>query len=294
MTRIPALITIAILGVTGFTGALWADDASDLDSYERELSSWEEKLKKSIERSRELNDSVKEMLKHNQEALEDLIDEMCALDVEQRGDDAYDKAEDMVEEVQRRAEGRYREIVDDAEDLKEDVDYIVDQLDDLVDDIDDLTDSEQVGDDAEKLIGRANQAWDLSKKTFSELDKREDQITRAATGVLRGANDPLIAARMKHGIEMHKEMQSDFDCDEKEYSAGGGYADCISFEKCTVWEFKPSGYSDSSARSQLERYLPDIRDDFKDHSEVKENCEFDSNGLPKFKALMATYPRCTP
>ena len=99
---------------------------------------------------------------------------------------------------------------------------------------------------------------------------------------------------MRYGVEMHKEMQSDFDCDEKEFNTGNGYADCVSYEKCTIWEFKPSGYSSSAARSQLERYLPGVRSKLKDNSYVKDNCEYDSNGLPKFEILMATYPRCTP
>ena len=265
----------------------------DLEEAALQLKDWEDKLKKVNDRGTTLNSSVKELLKHNEEALEDLINEMCALDIEKRGDKAYNKAKDMVDAAQRKADSRYRNVIKEAENLKKDADYIVDQLDDLVVKIDGLADLEQASKQANDLFDRANNAWDLAIKTNSELDKREDQITRAALGILRGANDPLIAARIKHGVEMHKKMQKEYDCDKWEYPAGGGYADCIHFEKCTVWEFKPSRYPIGDAQEQLDRYLPDIRKDFKEHPVVKDKCDFDE-GLPVLKTEMATYPRCTP
>lgn len=271
---------------------LYADDKSDLNSFKDVVNELEDKVKEYDVRGNALVGKIKDLLKSDEEAMEDLIEEMCGYDIESLGDNAHKKAEEMTKSIARKAENRYKEIANNSDELRKKTSYVEDRAEGLIDDIGDLTDSEQVGNEAKNLQKRAGDIFVLAKKIVENGDKRHKQLDRAAKGVLLGANNPIIRARQIYGIEMHKEMQNDFDCDKKESEVGG--ADCVVFEKCTVYEFKPSGYSESDALSQLNRYLPNIRKKFKDNSIVKEKCPIESDGLPKFDVVMATYRRCTP
>ena len=107
-----------------------------------------------------------------------------------------------------------------------------------------------------------------------------------------GANNPLIRARMEFGKEMHRRLQSDRGCHEREVTLSSGRPDCIRFDPgdCKVIEFKPDTNSSGQAENQAARYLDDVRARFKDDDRAK-HCKHDSNG-PVFRAVGETYPAC--
>lgn len=272
---------------------LCADDKGDLSTRTREFHEFEEKLNKIEDSAAMLVSAIKDIRAFDEEQMKTLINEMCALDIAKRGDRSYAIAEDMIEKVQAKVKDRHDEVVKEAERLKTAASYYQDQFEDLLENIERLTRSDEVKDEAKKLYEKAGASWIIAKKIFEELNKQQDAISRLRDGTMLGANNPLIRARMIHGIDMHSKLQTEFRCDKTEHPAGGGYADCVVLKGCFVYEFKPSGYPPGDAQSQVDRYVPDIQKEFKDDPLVKE-CKQDGNGLPKFTATVVTYPRCTP
>jgi len=112
---------------------------------------------------------------------------------------------------------------------------------------------------------------------------------------MAGANNPTIRARMEYGKQMHKKMQDDFECDEKEVVLSSGRPDCIKFDQddCKVIEFKPDTLTESDAARQASDYLEDVRDKFKDDERAK-RCKQTSEGRPIFEAVGKLYTACRP
>jgi hypothetical protein len=129
-------------------------------------------------------------------------------------------------------------------------------------------------------------------RNFEKIKSDRSTLDRVKEGVMNGSNNPLIRARMEFGKEMHRKLQSDRDCHEKEISLSSGRPDCIRFDPgdCKVIEFKPSTLSTSDAKEQAERYLRDVRDRFKNDDRAKQ-CKQDSDG-PIFRAEGETYKAC--
>ena len=137
------------------------------------------------------------------------------------------------------------------------------------------------------------------KNLLVGLAPTRDEVAavEADPAALRGLIDGWMAhirARMEFGKEMHRKLQSDRGCHEKELTLSSGRPDCIRFDPgdCKVIEFKPDTYSTSDAKDQAERYLRDVRERFKTDDRAKQ-CQQNSDG-PIFKAVGETYAACRP
>ncbi|MEZ4401305.1 MAG: hypothetical protein R3B06_14865 [Kofleriaceae bacterium] len=136
-------------------------------------------------------------------------------------------------------------------------------------------------------------------KLFGMLASDRQAFVNASDEVLKGQSNPRVAASNKYGRAKHRELQRDskFACAEVEFAAGGGFADCVSHAQCTVWEFKPSSWSESDAIDQASRYVPDVDKAFpKETSAGKpwEKCWQSSGptGGDGFKAKGYLYQKC--
>jgi hypothetical protein len=127
---------------------------------------------------------------------------------------------------------------------------------------------------------------------FEKINTDRSTLDRVKDGAMSGANNPLFRASMEYGKEMHRRLQSDRRCDEKETVLSSGRPDCIKFDRddCKVIEFKPDTYSTNDAESQASGYLRDVRDKFKNDDRAK-LCKQDSDG-PMFRAVGELYTAC--
>jgi hypothetical protein len=85
-----------------------------------------------------------------------------------------------------------------------------------------------------------------------------------ALGLLKGANNPQLRARLEYGKTMHKSLQD--NCDAAEVPIGG-FIDCVkvSSKTCTIIEIKPNNdWSKSKGEEQLVRYVKAVERKFRD------------------------------
>ena len=136
-------------------------------------------------------------------------------------------------------------------------------------------------------------------KLFGMLNSDRQAFLNASDELLLGQSNPRVAAANKYGRAKHRELQRDstFKCAEVEFAAGGGFADCVSHEQCTVWEFKPSSWSLGDAVEQATKYVPDVNRAFsKENAAGKpwEKCwqSGGPTGGDGFKAKGHLYPKC--
>ncbi|MEO8703876.1 MAG: hypothetical protein ABI867_27745 [Kofleriaceae bacterium] len=155
-----------------------------------------------------------------------------------------------------------------------------------------LEDQPEVKRDAEHLRQDIEKTQEAIVKLFERLSSDRATLDRVKDGVMNGANNPTIRARMEWGKQQHVAMQSNRGCDEKEVVLSSGRPDCIKFDQddCKVIEFKPDTLNTSDAERQAVDYLRDVRDRFKNDDRAKK-CKQNSDG-PIFRAVGETYPPC--
>lgn len=152
--------------------------------------------------------------------------------------------------------------------------------------------SSDVKDEAAKVREEVDRLDAAIQRLFDKLNDEGRMIERVKDGVMKGANNPLIRARLEYGKEMHIRLQSSFSCDEKEVVLSSGKPDCIKFDAgaCKVIEFKPDTLSRSEAEDQAKRYLGDVRARYRNDDRAK-NCKWTSEG-PVFDAVGELYTAC--
>jgi len=224
----------------------YADTEADFKKLENEV---ETHLKKSS--------ALRNM---DEQLLAKVAKDICDNDIETENDDEFDAAKKIVDEMQKKVKTEYDKLVREKEDY--------------------IKRLKPFEDDCHYEL--------IAKKMIENLKKDQNVLDNIKNGLVQGANNPSIRAKMRYGQDMHRKMQasSTYACNYKEYKAGGGSADCVSFKHCKVFEFKPSGYSDSKAKSQAEKYVKDVNDDFKKDPKAA-NCY--PNG---FKAEVESYTAC--
>lgn len=103
------------------------------------------------------------------------------------------------------------------------------------------------------------------------------------TPVVRGANDPMIRARMELGKNEHKRIQADGSkCDASEITVGSVRLDCVkvSSSVCTIYEIKPdNAAAKRRGREQVRLQLQAVMARFEGQGEKG----FDTNKLQVFK-----------
>jgi hypothetical protein len=252
----------------------------------------------------------KQLRKHDVDELDQLIIFTCGQDHERDGDEAEVLSRAMRERTIAAARSRRDEYVRRADDLDARLPSLYATLRTLNDDLDAaLKEFEGV-----KKIDKSQVQWlrdqraevvalrDKNRDTFFAMMRSDRQsFLNTSDGILNGENNPRTAAASKYGRDRHRALQGDstFGCAEREFAAGGGFADCISHTQCTVWEFKPDSWSENDALDQATRYLPDVKKAFSAETSAGkawEHC-WKPNGPTSgdgYRTKAYRYPKCTP
>jgi len=237
-----------------------------------------------------LDESVK-LRAMDKDQLNDLVTQICKLDVKRDDDDADRLAKDLRDKVIDRVKREYDRTVDDGAHVFDDLGRLESEAKATRERAKDLEGKDDVKSDAAQLRQDIEKTQEAISKLFERLNSDRNTLDRVKEGVMNGSNNPTIRARMDYGKQKHKDLQASFTCDEKEINLSSGRPDCIKFDQgdCKVIEFKPDTYNDSDARSQAARYLNDVRDRFKDDERAK-RCKQD--GGPVFRAVGELYSAC--
>jgi len=240
-----------------------------------------------------LDESVK-LRQMDKDQLNALIGQICGLDIERDGDDAERMAKDLTDKVVDQVRRNYDQTVDDGSHVWDELGRLESDAKSLRERAHDLEDKDDVKDDAGKLREDCDKLIESIDKQMDKVNRDKSTLDNVKNGVMNGANNPTIRARMQYGKDMHVKLQSDRSCDEKEVVLSSGRPDCIKFDQddCKVIEFKPDTLSESDARSQAEGYLSDVRDHFKSDDRAR-RCKQNADG-PVFTAVGELYPACRP
>jgi hypothetical protein len=121
-----------------------------------------------------------------------------------------------------------------------------------------LKDDSEVGKEARELLEK------IEKRRQGPLQKMVDG------GAGRGYQHPLIQFAQRYGMERHLEMMtsSSHSCDvaDEPIDGTGGRPDCISGDRCMIYEFKPDSSTGRKAFSvQEQRYRAGVNAFFAKH-----------------------------
>lgn len=218
------------------------------------------------------------------ESMQQLWDVFCGADWEPNEapdrDSAYAKASELKDRQVQKIEAlleQYGKLKSRAEDLKQD----------------------KTRDKAEQVLGEM-------KKEYDRIGKLKDK------GAWRGSSHPLVQSAIEHGKDRHRSMESasSFGClvKDKPFPGADGRPDCVSADKCTVYEFKPKNdRAERMGRAQLDRYVPAVERYFQELINTRKLPDSDYGGREilfkiaarcmngasvRFSKEVATYDMC--
>lgn len=235
------------------------------------------------------------MRSFDKERLAELVTQVCKLDIEQDNDEGDQIAKDLSDRAIERVRREYDATVDAGSNVFDELGRVESEGKSLHSRARDLESKDEVKDDARRLRDEIEKLMEANTRNFEKIKSDRGTLDHVNEGVkLRGANNPLIRARMEFGKEMHKKLQSDRGCHEKEVTLSSGRPDCIRFDPgdCKVIEFKPDTHSTSDAKDQAKKYLDDVRARYRNDDRAKQ-CKQDSDGAI-FEAVGETYAACRP
>ena len=280
--------------VLSLAGLLYADARDDLSQakgdYDSLRSRWDDVKSKT---AAYLDESVK-LRQMDKDKLTELINQICKLDIERDGDDAEQLADGIRDKIIDKVRREYDHTVDDGSRVWDDLGRLESDAKSLRDRAHDLEGTDDVKDDAAHLRDDVDHLVDAIEHLMEKVNSDRSTLDRVKDGVMAGANNPTIRARMEYGKDMHRKLQSDRSCDEKEVELSSGRPDCIKFDQddCKVIEFKPDTYREDDAVQQARGYLADVRGRFASDDRAK-RCKQDSDG-PIFQPVGELYPACRP
>lgn len=288
------LVVGVIAIVVGIARGLHADARDDLSQAKSDYTALrlrQDDVKAKLDQY--LDESVK-LRQMDKDQLNDLITQICKLDIERDGDEAEQLANNMRDKVIDQVRRAYDHTVDDGSHVFDDLGHLESDAKSLRDRVHNLEDKDDVKDDAARLREDIDKTREAIQRMFEKIASDKNTLDRVKDGVMAGANNPTIRARMQYGKDMHVKLQSDRGCDEKEIVLSSGKPDCIKFDQddCKVIEFKPDTYTISRAEQQADGYIRDVRDRFKNDDRAK-RCKQDADG-PIFKPKGELYTACRP
>ncbi len=295
-----------------------------VDLLKRERGSAEDRLKRQLDEARRGWDAMKatyqqmesqlwahinesrKLRRFDVDEMNELIVKMCGQDHERDGDEADRLAQDMAARIVSATRSRKDEYIKSADAVDTKLKQVYGAMRDLQAALQTATDAlakEPTIDATElqplrTLIGEIATLRDKDREKFFGVAAGDRQsYSNTADDNLKGSNNPRIEAAKRHGRAKHRELQSSFSCDRKEFAAGGGFADCVTFNDCTVWEFKPSSWTVDAARSDGLGYRDDVNRAFSKANgdgQTWEKC-WKSDGPTRgagFEVKGFTYPKC--
>jgi hypothetical protein len=163
-------------------------------------------------------------------------------------------------------------------------------LDELIDRSSKLESDKSVGTGARALRG-----------TMRGGRTRLTNLVNGGGGVLMGAQNPKVRARIEVGKRKHKDYQeSSSNCTKSEVKVGDGFIDCVKVDGgyCHIIEIKPNNdKAVAKGWTQVKRYQSDLLDQWRDKDkaripEVFGACIDDESKELKLQTDVVTYDFC--
>jgi hypothetical protein len=276
-------------------GQALADESSDFAGLSADASALQGRQQELLSRQTEYLKGNAELRSHSDEDMARLINEICGTDISENY--GADIAMRLADDVRQRVSDVYGPLEDEKNKILEEIDGQRADLEEIQSKYSYLSSSTEYGDQSKPILEEIKREIDETKTVKDGVLRDFNSLTNISDGIMKGANNPQIRASMQYGIDQHKKMQSDLECDDKEVEVSGGRADCVKFtdsDGCVVIEIKPDTYSQSKAIDQAKGYIDGLKAKYKDNDKAKKYCKQDSDGNWIFKPDWKTYPACKP
>jgi hypothetical protein len=280
-------LMIGLAAVTAMAGPV-----EDLDKHKREYDTLKSSFESVLDSANKFFDSSRRLRELDKAELEELIDRICASDLEPSEDVERRLAERLRDNVVERVSSSYNDAFQAGERVDKALEKVQKDIDVLVQNIKPLTSIDQVKSAASSLLGdvRCKRTPSVSK-FFADYKS----LTNVKDGTMKGANNPKIRAAMVYGQDKHKDMTCPDPFIKEVELSSGLKADCVSFAKdsCAVYEFKPDkNFNESSAAEWARtKYLQGITELYR-NKDVAKDCKKDASGNAVFEAKGKVYPAC--
>jgi hypothetical protein len=168
-------------------------------------------------------------------AMEAIWTAYCGSDWEPNDDEDRSEAKSVADAQAAKVKGPAKEAMDDGAEIQKAVNAI---------------------DDDPETKKAAEKAQSILDKYMPRLDRLSQK------GAPKGSAHPISQQAVEFGKSQHKRMESAYSCDVRDVTfptLGSLRPDCVSFDKCTVFEFKPNskGAIDKGGQ-QLSTYVPKV------------------------------------
>ncbi len=283
---------MGLSAVLGLAGTLHADSRDDLSRVKSDYDSVKSHYDNAKSKLDSYLDESVQLRQMDKDQLDELITQICKLDMKRDDDEASRLATELKDKIVDRVKTNYEHTVDDWTRVSEDIKRLDEEAKSVRSRAKELESKDEVKSNAESLGKDIDSTQEAIQKLVKRVNADKATLDRVKDGVMRGANNPMIRARMEYGKDMHKKLQDSFSCDERETVLASGRPDCVKFvsKDCQVIEFKPDTYSDSAAENEAGKYLNDVRKKFNSDDRAK-TCNWNSEG-PIFRPVGKTYPAC--
>jgi len=284
-------LMIGLASVTAMAGPV-----EDLDNQKRQYNSLKSSFESTLDGANKFFESSRRLRELDKAELEELIDKICASDLEPSEDVERRLAERLTDNVVERVSSSYNDAFQEGERLDKALEKAQKDIDELIKSIKPLTSIDEIKSAASDLFRDATALQENANRLQAKFSDDYKSLTNVRDGAMKGANNPKIRAAMVYGQDKHKEMTCPEPFKKEVELSSGLRADCVSFAKdnCAVYEFKPDRNFDENKAADWARtkYLQGITEMYKGKDEAKD-CKKDGNN-PVFEAKGKVYPACRP
>lgn len=293
MSRAVLKAFAVLVCIVGLVGVLYADAKDDLSRAKSDYDSLKYKTDDLKDRTEKYLETSRSLRSMDKEQLGTLVEKLCKLDIEPDDREVADIARDLTDRVIDNVRREYDRANDAAGRMVEQIERHMNDVKALRTRAKDLRSQDAVKDEASRLVDDVEKLVEVVDRLMEKVQTDWKTLDRVKEGVMAGANNPVIRAKMEYGKEKHRSLQSSRSCDEREVVLSSGRPDCVKFETddCKVIEFKPDTLSTGQAEDQARRYIDDVRRKYKDDDRAKK-CKRDSDGYPIFRPVGETYTAC--
>ena len=283
-------LMIGLAAVTAMAGPV-----EDLDNQKRQYDSLKSSFESTLDGANRFFESSRKLRELDKAELEELIDRICASDLEPSEDVERRLVERLTDNVVERVSSSYNDAFQAGERVDKALEKVQKDIDVLIKNIQPLTSIDEIKSAASSLLSDATALQENANRLQAKFFDDYKSLTNVRDGAMKGANNPKIRAAMVYGQDKHKDMTCPDPFIKEVELSSGLKADCVSFAKdnCAVYEFKPDKNFDEASAAEWARtkYLQGITELYR-NKDVAKDCKKDASGNPVFEAKGQVYPAC--
>jgi hypothetical protein len=192
-------LMIGLAAVTAMAGPV-----EDLDKQKREYDSLKGSFESTLDGANRFFESSRRLRELDKAELEELIDKICASDLEPDEDVERRLVEKLTDNVVERVSSSYNDAFQAGERVDKALEKVQKDIDDLIQNIKPLIAIDEIKSAASSLLSDATALQENAKRLQVKFFDDYKSLTNVRDGTMKGANYPPIRAAMVYGQDNTK------------------------------------------------------------------------------------------